>query len=238
MMSPNGAVNRDGAVTGEAHARRQAAVDLAILIVFVAALNVITLRITWRYAGPITASCTVALIAFLLAQRGMRWRDLGMRRPSRLRWLFVQVPVVLVAWLAVSAGAATLAGQYLPRPDTSARFGDLAGNLPATLWWIAIAWLIGGFAEEIIFRGFLLNRLEALLPRGARGSVAAVLLQAVLFGGVHAYDRGLFGLIVLGAVGAVLGTFYLVFHRNLWPVILAHGLGNTLGFLVRYLDVG
>jgi hypothetical protein len=68
-MDPNGAVNRDGAATGEADARRSAAVDLAILIVYVAALNVITLRITERYAGPITASCTVALIAVLLRQR-------------------------------------------------------------------------------------------------------------------------------------------------------------------------
>jgi membrane protease YdiL (CAAX protease family) len=237
-MNPSGVVNGDGAATGDVHARRLAAVDLAILIVFVATLNLITLGITERYAGPITASCTVALIAALMRQRGMRWCNLGMRRPSRPQRLFAQVPVVLVAWLAVSAGAATLVGQYLPSPDTSARFGDLAGNLPATLWWIAIGWLIGGFAEEIIFRGFLLNRLKALLPRGARGSVMAVLLQAFLFGAVHVYNRGLFGLLVLGAVGAVLGTFYLVFHRNLWPVILAHGLGNTLGFLVRYLDSG
>jgi len=224
--------------TSEVHARHRAAVDLAILIAFMAALNLTTLAMTERYAGPITASCAVALITALLRRRGMRWRNLGMRRPSRPLWLFAQVPVVLVAWLAASFGAATLVGQYLPSPDTSARFGHLAGNLPATIWWIAIGWLIGGFAEEIIFRGFILNRLEALLPRGARGSVMAVLLQAFLFGAVHAYNRGLFGLLVLGAVGAVLGTFYLVFHRNLWPLILAHGLGNTLGFLVRYLDPG
>ncbi|UCG87589.1 MAG: CPBP family intramembrane metalloprotease, partial [Gemmatimonadota bacterium] len=145
---------------------------------------------------------------------------------------------VLIAWRAAAAGAAALVGQYLPSPDTSARFGDLTGNLPATLWWIAIGWLIGGFAEEMIFRGFVLNRLEALLPQGVRGSVTAVILQAILFGAVHVYNRGLFGLLILGVVGAVLGTFYLVFRRNLWPVILAHGLGNTLGFVVRYFDPG
>jgi membrane protease YdiL (CAAX protease family) len=226
----------NGVTTGDVHARRPAAMDLAILVVFVATLNWITLGMTARYAGPITALCAVSLIAVLMRRRGMRWSDLGMRRPSR--WLFAQVPAVLIAWIAVSAGAAILVGQYLPSPDTSARFGNLAGNLPATLWWIAIGWLVGGFAEEVIFRGFLLNRLEALLPRGAGGSVMAVLVQAFLFGAVHAYNRGLFGLLVLGAVGAVLGAFYLVFHRNLWPLILAHGLGNTLGFLVRYFDFG
>jgi membrane protease YdiL (CAAX protease family) len=213
-----------------------AAVDLTILVVFVAGLNLTTLGLTERYAGPITALCTVALIAALMRRRAMRWCDLGLRRPHRMWRLFAQVPVVLVTWLAVSAGTATLVGHYLPRPDTSARFGDLAGNLPSTLWWIAIGWMIGGLAEELIFRGYLLNRVEALLPRGAQWSFLAVLVQAVLFGAVHVYNRGLFGFLVLGAVGAVLGTFYLVFRRNLWPVILAHGLGNTLGFLARYFD--
>jgi membrane protease YdiL (CAAX protease family) len=236
-MKPGGAVNGDGTATGEVHARRAAAVDLAILAGFMVALNWITLGITERYAGPITASCAVALISGLLWRRGTRWRDLGLRRPTRPRWLFAQVPVVLVAWLTVSAVAAVLVGQYLPRPDTSARFGDLAGNLPATLWWIGIGWLIGGFAEEMIFRGFLLNRLAVMAPRGILGSVMAVLLQAALFGAVHVYNRGLFGLLVLGAIGVVMGTSFLLLRRNLWPVILAHGLGNTLGFLARYFDL-
>jgi membrane protease YdiL (CAAX protease family) len=212
--------------------------DLAILIALTASVNLTALAVTERYAGPISALCAVALSTTLLRRGGMGWGHVGMCRPSRPLWLFAQVPLVLVAWLAASFGAATLVGQYLPSPDTSARFGHLAGNLPATIWWIAIGWLTGGFAEEMIFRGFVLNRLEKLLPRGARGSVMAVLLQAVLFGTVHVFNRGLFGLLVLGVVGAVLGTFYLVFRRNLWPTILAHGLGNTLGFLARYLDAG
>lgn len=224
------------AATSQVHARRAAAVDLAIVIAFMASLNLTTLAVTERYAGPITALCTVILITALLRWHGMRWSNLGMRRPSHPWWLFAQVPVVLVAWLAASFGAATLVGQYLQSPEISERFGHLADNLASTVWWIAIGWLIGGFAEEMIFRGFFLNRLEVLLPRGTRGSVMAVLLQAFLFGTVHVYNRGLFGLLVLGTVGSVLGTFYLVFRRNLWPTILAHGLGNTLGFLARYLS--
>lgn len=237
-MNPGGAVGGDSTAIGGVHVRRDAAVDCAIVIAFLAVFFVIVFGVTERYAGPVTASCAVVLTTAVLRRRDMRWRDVGLRRPPRLRWLLAQVPVVTVTWLAVAAGATFLIGQFLPRPDTSARFGDLAGNLPATLWWIAIAWLIGGFAEEMIFRGFLLRRLEVLLPRGARGTVTAVLLQALLFGAVHAYNRGLFGLLALGAVGAVLGTFYLVFRRNLWPVILAHGLGNTLGFVARFLDPG
>ncbi|MBN1274181.1 MAG: CPBP family intramembrane metalloprotease [Candidatus Aminicenantes bacterium] len=235
--SSGGASDDSTAVDGK-HARRDAAVDCAVVIAFLVVFFIIVFCVTERYAGPITASCAVVLTTFLLRRRGMRWRDVGLRRPSRLRRLLVQVPVVTVTWLAVSAGATILIEKFLPKPDTSVRFGDLAGNLPATLWWIAIAWLIGGFSEEMIFRGFLLRRLEVLLPRGTGRTVTAVFLQAVLFGAMHAYNRGLFGFLALGAVGAVLGTFYIVFGRNLWPVILAHGLGNTLGFIARYLGPG
>ncbi len=237
-FSPSGDRLAATAVAAGVQARRGAVVDLAILIVLTGSVNFTTFAMTERYAGPISALCAVALITALLRRRGMRWGNVGMRRPSRPLWLFWQVPVVLVAWLAASFGAATLVGHYMPSPDTSARFGQLAGNLPATVWWIAIGWLTGGFAEEMIFRGFVLNRLEALLPRGGRGSVVAILLQAFLFGAVHVFNRGLFGLLVLGTVGAVLGTFYLVFGRNLWPTILAHGLGNTLGMVARCLDSG
>ena len=61
-------------------------------------------------------------------------------------------------------------------------------------------------------------------------------LQAFLFGAVHVYYRGLYGLLVLGSFGAVMGVFCLVFRRNLWPLVLGHGLKNTLGFLAQYLD--
>jgi len=234
MVDPSGVAGSAGVAVEDAGARRRVAVDLAILIAFMVTLHLITFSITERYAGPITALCTVALIAALLRWRGMRWRDIGVRRPTRPWWLFLQVPVVLVAWLGASLGAAAIVGRFLQRPEASARFGNLAGNLPATLWWIAIALVVGGFAEEVIFRGFLLNRLEALLPRGAAGSAAAVLVQSFLFGAAHAYNRGLFGLLVLGTVGAVLAVSYLLLRRNLWPVILAHGLGDTLGFIARY----
>lgn len=233
-----GATSGESTANGGFHRRLDAAVDCAIVMAFLTGFFAIVFSMTERYAGPITALCAVVLTTALLRRRSMRWGDVGLCRPPRLRWLLVQVPVVTVTWLAVSVGTTTLIKQFLSEPETSARYGDLAGNLPATLWWIAIAWVIGGFAEEMIFRGFLLNRLEAMLPRGKGRTVTAVLLQAVIFGAVHIYNRGLFGLLAIGAAGAILGVFYIVFRRNLWPVILAHALGNTLGFVARYFGPG
>lgn len=229
-MNANVGIGGTGEAVGRAISRRAAAVHLAVVIAFAATLNVAAFRITERYAGPITALTTVALMTVLMRRRGLRWHDLGLRRPGRARLLFAQVPAALT--VAVAAGA--IAGHYFPIQETGARFGNLAGNLPGTLWWIAIGWLVGGFSEEMMFRGFLLNHFEALLPRGAWGSAVAVLAQALIFGGVHVYNRGLHALIVLGAIGVAMGLFYVLFRRNLWPLILAHGLMNSLGFLGDY----
>lgn len=40
-----------------------------------------------------------------------------------------------------------------------------------------------------------------------------------------------------GMIGVVLGTLYLVFKRNLWPLILAHALVDSLAFTAMYLDL-
>ena len=62
------------------------------------------------------------------------------------------------------------------------------------------------------------------------------MVQAILFGAIHYANRGLLKALVTMAVGLALGGFYLAFGRCLWPLILAHGLINTMGFLEEYLD--
>lgn len=228
-MSTNGKVGGVLANAGNPRPRRGAALRLATVIAFAAVLNVIIFRITERYAGPITALCTVAFMTALVRRSGMRWADLGLRRPRPLG-LLLAVPVIVLA----AGGAAAIAAHYFPIQETGARFGNLAGNLPGTLWWISVGWVIGGFCEEMMFRGFVLNHFEALLPRGPLASVLAVVGQALIFGGVHVYNRGPHALVVLGAVGVVMGVAYLLLKRNLWPLILGHGLMNTAGFLGDY----
>jgi uncharacterized protein len=62
----------------------------------------------------------------------------------------------------------------------------------------------------------------------------AVLLSAVLFGVSH-ISQGLSGVIsnFLGAI--VYGILYVLAGWNLWVPILAHGLEDTIGFLLIFL---
>ena len=92
--------------------------------------------------------------------------------------------------------------------------------------WFCVS-LTAGICEELIFRGYLLQQLTAW----TRSSVAAILLAALLFGGVHLYE-GLGAVLPLAALAVVYGFAVRQFGGDLRAVIVAHTLQDFLvGFL-------
>jgi membrane protease YdiL (CAAX protease family) len=123
----------------------------------------------------------------------------------------------------------------LGMPDSSYILG-LVTESPAmfALWVIGVAWLAAGFGEEVLWRGFLMDRLERLA--GLRGRAWLVLaVQAVLFGLPHAY-QGMGGVVVTASVGLLLGWIRLRQRGNLWAVIIAHATVDTVMMSLAYAD--
>jgi membrane protease YdiL (CAAX protease family) len=60
-----------------------------------------------------------------------------------------------------------------------------------------------------------------------------VLGSGFLFGLVH-FAEGPMGLVSNGAFGLLFGWIYLKSGRNLWITIIAHGLLNTLRFVLVF----
>jgi membrane protease YdiL (CAAX protease family) len=125
---------------------------------------------------------------------------------------------------------------HLPAQRLEA-FAGLQGNLAFYLvLLIPIAWGTAAFGEEIIFRGFILRRLADAFGGGRAAELGALLAQAALFGIGHAY-LGPRGVLNAGALGLLAGMCYLINGRNLWPVIVAHGLVDTVGISMLYLGI-
>lgn len=177
----------------------------------------------------------VLLCTWLLRRGGESWAGLGLRRPRRW-WM---LPLALLGGLVLVAVMAKLAtsvvipavGASPPRLATRAIRGDLAEYLfLVTLG----AWGSAAFCEELLLRGFVLDRIARVLGTPRTPSLlVAVVLQAALFGSFHAY-QGLGGMIVTGSVGLALGLVYLAGGRNLWACILLHGLINTVSLTESY----
>lgn len=170
-----------------------------------------------------------------LRLRGLRWRDVGLTLPQG--WWRTLV-IGTVAGVAMETFAlfvteplvARLTGRH---PDLQ-QLQFMVGNLKATLTVILIGWPLAAVGEEMVYRGYLLNRLAGL-GRGTGGAFAlALLVVSVLFGVAHSESQGAAGILQEGWNGLLLGAIYLACGRRLAPAIVAHGMSNTLAFTLIY----
>lgn len=187
--------------------------------------------------GSLSILCALATASWRLSTAGSRWGDLGLRMPKSvaraLGWVVVlYVTTALLAALVVEPLAAA-AGW--PTMNLS-RFAALPGNAVLLAGYLALAWASAALAEELVFRGFVLTRLEKLAGTGLTATVLAIAGQALLFGAAHWY-LGLRGVAIAGAAGLIYGTVYACNGRNLVPLVVAHGLTDSLSLIAIYSGV-
>jgi membrane protease YdiL (CAAX protease family) len=189
-------------------------------------------RVAW-----IGAALALVLAWSALRLRGSGWRDLGMGRPkSLLRTALMSLGVtvaVLIALVVVSQLAVVLFPNA-EAPDVS-RFDPLRGNPGNFIINVIAVWLTAAFLEEMLMRAFLMNRLAELAGKTKSAWAGALLVSAVIFGSIHFY-QGPSGMVLTGVAGLLFGGAYLIVRRNLWVVIIAHGLIDTLNYIQFFLS--
>ncbi|HEY4943271.1 MAG TPA: type II CAAX endopeptidase family protein [Rhizomicrobium sp.] len=184
----------------------------------------------------------VILVCLWVYLRGEPLSDFGLKAPQSW-WLAIGQGVLIFLasmvfdiavrplidpWIAhVTGTSATLAEQH---------FAALKGNLGLLLYLIPFAWLFGGFGEEMLNRGVVMTRIAQLLGEGRWAWIAAMVLQAIPFALGHGY-QGPVGMFSVFVGGVIYGAGALIWGRNLWPAIIAHGLQDTLGFVALYTGI-
>jgi len=166
----------------------------------------------------------------LVLLRGERLSDIGLKRPASWMRTFI-IGIGFAALVFIAIYFSEKAGF---RRDLS-KFKDVQGNLELTLFGVFYAFIGAGFYEEFMFRGFLMQGV-AMCFGGSRGAwIAACLLQGALFGVAHAYQNPL-GIAITGTLGVLMGLIVLASGRNLWPVIIGHGLFDASRFVLFYFQ--
>jgi membrane protease YdiL (CAAX protease family) len=192
--------------------------------------------IDWDFAIVVAALLAIAAVAI---ETRTPLRDLGLARPrSILRTIAFGVAagivLLLFAKLLLTPIVEALTG--IPR-DLSA-FDFVRGDTAAYLALMPKIWIGAAICEEIIFRGFLIGRLEAAFGGASRAATgAAVLLSSAVFGAAHAY-QGPTGMLITGVLGLLFAIVYVAAGRNLWLNIVVHGVYDTLslGLVLTSLD--
>ena len=115
-------------------------------------------------------------------------------------------------------------------------FEGMRGNFITYIIMLLIGWVVGGFIEEITFRGYLITRLKKLLGNSPLVLFFILVLTSVPFGLSHLY-QGLSGVLSTGFIAFIFGFIFIKSGYNLWLPILTHGFVNTVGLTLIYLDL-
>ncbi|PCJ64878.1 MAG: CPBP family intramembrane metalloprotease [Bacteroidetes bacterium] len=181
---------------------------------------------------------TLAIATWRMRARNISWKDLGLSKPSSIKkTLLISIGILIATVLSImffhiiKDYLPFLSEQEVSGGDSSSKFGDLKGNWLLFFAIIPMV-LIESTLEELLDRGFLINWFEKLFSKTSVATILAVLLQAVIFGFRHSNDLSERS-ITVGLIGLIMGIAYVKFGRNIWPLIIAHCLLNTMSMVDR-----
>ncbi|MBX7539811.1 CPBP family intramembrane glutamic endopeptidase [Qipengyuania sphaerica] len=201
-------------------------------------------------AGELVVSSTGAAVSVASSMAGallMAWfwlrRDNAVAQAWNLRsptggWpitlgVAALATIAIIGWFTLGAMLVQQIG--LDTPDVVEVLGWVTqSQFHFILWIVLVALFAAGLGEELLWRGFLMDRLERLPGLGGKAWLI-ILIQGILFGLPHAY-QGLGGVIITGVVG--LGLGWLRYNRkgNLWALVIAHMAVDVIMMSLAYAD--
>ena len=145
------------------------------------------------YQGLIWVANVLMLITVWLGLRlrGQGWDHFGLslrfgKGRAVLRALLLSVVVFVAAVVAFIVGAIVMANIVgIPEGADTSGYNYIQGNLPMLLLSLAGVYVVSSFGEEVIYRGFLINRIAEMASGGKWAWRWAVVISAVVFGLVH-----------------------------------------------------
>jgi membrane protease YdiL (CAAX protease family) len=161
------------------------------------------------------------------------WREIGLARPRS--WIGgAALGIALGVGLKFVLKAIVL--PLLAAPPVNASFHHLAGNLPATLDLVAYAVYGAGFAEELVFRGYLFERLDKLLGNSMMTTTLIVVVTTALFAVAH-WQQGPYGMINAAFTGTALAIVFLACKRRLFVPMVMHAAFDITAAAMIYLNL-
>ena len=171
------------------------------------------------------------LAAVLRDETTLQELGLGVSR-SFLRTFGFAAAWVLVM-LAYSPLADRVASAWFKKPPTLGAFRALQESRAKLMAGIVIAWILGGFLEELALRGVVLRGIETLLaPHMAEFAAAAIGVVCAAAGAfvIHLY-QGLRAAVIVTQLSVLFGVLFVISGYDLWTVMLCHGFYDTVAFI-------
>jgi membrane protease YdiL (CAAX protease family) len=212
---------------------RRTALTVIVLLVSLACAGVLLAKIRNEFAGPghFFGYELVWWVLVALLVSYVRWVE---RRPlSSIGFTNPGIRNVLIGVAAGIVLLAGLAGIYLvilpalhfkEDPQVTQVMNLM---LAKTRWWRLILILRGAIAEEILFRGYAIERLKELTGRLSVAGILSCTVFALEHVGVWSWGH----VIIIAFAGAILTLLY-IWRRNIWVNMIAHFVPDAVGLLL------
>jgi membrane protease YdiL (CAAX protease family) len=165
------------------------------------------------------------------------WKTVGLNKPDS--WRKTILWGLLAGILIIAAGQfADFVGAKIwhQAAKGSSVIEEAKTTWRAALLRLVLVWTFAAFGEEMVYRGYLLTRAADVGNRSRLAYWMALLASSVLFGYGH-YYKGPPGILQSIASGLILGGAYLLFKRNLWVSVIAHGFADTIAIAAILLGL-
>jgi membrane protease YdiL (CAAX protease family) len=212
--------------------RRQAEILGFCGLVLALALGVLPLS-TWLVHGnsvghllagdAIVWSCAVIILLWLTLVERLPLSSIGFRRPSWKGILFGILAAIVLTAIQVIQFAVIIPMFHL---STAAIMARQQAILDTPYWYRVELVLRAAFTEEVLFRGYLIEKVRQLF----KSTALAVIVSVAAFTYAHLGPWGPVQLIAVSAGGLVFALLY-VWRKDLPSNMLAHFLSDAAGFL-------
>jgi uncharacterized protein len=150
--------------------------------------------------------------------------SIGLKAPG-FRNLAIGIALGLVM-IALLGALYLLVLPALHLEDRIADSGSATALLATPLWWRFLSTIRAAVAEEILFRGYPMQRIEEMTG----SKVAATFISCAVFTAAHLSTWGSSHTIIVAGAGLAFSLAYL-WRRNLWVNIIAHFMVDAITVL-------
>jgi len=174
-----------------------------------------------------------ALVFIWAAATHTRWSDLGFVRPQHGA---IDLIIAFVAGVLFKLLMKAVVMPLLGFGPINTAYHYLVGNTAALPMMFLTVIVAAGFGEETVWRGFLFERLRALIGPRRYTTLIIVAVTSIFFGLAHYHDQGLPGVVQATITGVIFGTTYARI-KTIWPVMVAHAAFDIAAVLIIYWNL-
>jgi membrane protease YdiL (CAAX protease family) len=200
-----------------------------------------TLRLAGVYPNALTPLAGLAtpgyvlitvIFTILLVRAGLPLNRFGFGLRPGLRQIMLSIAAILILRV-FDVALNPLIEDLLGGARDLGRFSDVQGSDVSFVVLLIMNWTLAAFGEEFAYRIVLMRGISFVLGDSRTGQIIAVVLQAVMFGLIHAY-QGPAGIAGSTFSGLVFGAVTIAARWSIWPAAFAHGTNNTFGIVGLY----